>query len=166
MPHAKSKAGVVAKHEYKVPSYVTIYNFLKTLDLDDFARKLSEWMSAQEGTLPRQLAMDGKFVKEVMGVVSVVNVENGAPVAVAPVSRKEGETGKCEMPVGRRLLSEMDLTNALVCSDALHCQHETVRTVARSNGESLVQIKDNQKGLLKNAQAVIKARFPAASKKN
>ena len=166
MPHAKSKSGVVAKHEYKVPSYVTMYNFLKTLDLDDFARKLTEWMSAQEGTLPRQLALDGKFVKEVVGVVSVVNVENGAPVAVAPVSRKEGETGKCEMPVGRRLLSEMDLTNALVCSDALHCQHETVRTVARSNGESLVQIKDNQKGLLRNAQAVVKARAPAASKKS
>ena len=34
MPHAKSKSGVVAKHEYKVPSYVTIYNFLRTLDLD------------------------------------------------------------------------------------------------------------------------------------
>ena len=141
MPHAKSRAGVVAKREYKVPSYVTIYNFLKTLDLDDFARKLTEWMSAQEGTLPRQLALDGKFVKEVVvGVVSVVNVESGAPVAVAACSRKEGESGKCEMPVGRRLLSEMDLTNALVCSDALHCQHETVRAVARSNGESLVQI--------------------------
>jgi len=59
----------------------------------------------------------------------------------------------------------MDLTNALVCSDALHCQHDTVRTVASSNGESLVQIKDNQKGLLKNARAVIKARNPVASKK-
>lgn len=165
MPHAKNKAGVAAKHEYKVPSYVTIYNFLRTLDLDDFARKLTEWMSAQEGTLPRQLALDGKFVKDVMGIVSVVNVENGAPVAVAPVSNKEGETGKCEMPVGRRLLSEMDLTNALVSSDALHCQHETVRTVARSNGESLVQIKENQKGLLKNAKAVIKARSPVDSKK-
>ncbi len=44
-------------------------------------------MSAQEGTLPRQLALDGKFVKEVMGIVSVVNVENGAPVAVAVCSR-------------------------------------------------------------------------------
>lgn len=165
MPHAKSRAGVVARHEYRVPSYVTIYNFLRTLDLDDFARKLSGWMSAQEGTLPRQLAMDGKFVKEVVGVVSVVNVESGAPVAVAPVSRKEGETGRCEMPVGRRLLSETDLTNALVCADALHCQHDTVRAVARSNGESLVQIKDNQRGLLRNARAVAGARFPADSKK-
>ena len=69
------------------------------------------------------------------------------------------------MPVGRRLLSEMDLTNALVCSDALHCQHETVRTVARSNGESLVQIKDNQRGLLGNAKAVVKARHPVGFKK-
>ena len=41
MPHAKSAAGVVAKHEYKVPSYVTHYNFLRTLDLDDFGEKLS-----------------------------------------------------------------------------------------------------------------------------
>ena len=166
MPHAKSRTGVVAKHEYKVPSYVTIYNFLKTLDLDDFARRLTEWMSAQEGTLPRQLAFDGKFVKEVMGIVSVVNVENGVPVAVAVCSRKEGETGRCEIPVGRRLLSETDLTNALVCSDALHCQHDTVRTVAASNGESLVQIKGNQKGLLKNAKDVAKARHPVDSKKN
>ncbi len=42
-----------------------------------------------EGTHPRQLALDGKFVKEVMGIVSVVNVENGAPVAVAVCSRND-----------------------------------------------------------------------------
>src|SRR5574344_2424088 len=71
MPHAKSAAGVVAKHEYRVPGYVTLYDFLKELDLDDFGRKLSAWMAAEDGTLPRQLALDGKFVKDVMGVVSV-----------------------------------------------------------------------------------------------
>lgn len=49
--------------------------------------------------------------------------------------------------------------------DALHCQHDTVRAVARSNGESLVQTKGNQRGLLRNAKAVARARFPAASKK-
>lgn len=165
MPHDKNRAGVVAKHEYKVPSYVTLYNFLRTLDLDDFGRKLTEWMSAQDGTLPRQLALDGKFVKEVMGVVSIVNTENGAPVAVAACSRKEGETGRCEMPIGRRLIQEADLTNALVSSDALHCQHETVLDIARSNGESIVQIKKNQRGLLRNAEAVVKARNPCGSKK-
>lgn len=113
-------------------------------------------MSAQEGILPGQLAIDDRFVKEVMGIVAVVNVETGAPVAVAACSRREGESGRCEMPVGRRLLSETDLTNAL------RRQHETVRTVARSNGESLVQIKENQQGLPGNARAVVSVRLPAA----
>lgn len=166
MPHAKSAAGVVAKHEYRVPGYVTLYDFLKGLDLDDFGRKLSAWMAAEDGTLPRQLALDGKFVKDVMGVVSVVNAETGAPVAVAVASNKEGEGDKCELAVGRRLLRESDLTNALVSSDALHCQQETARAVACANGENLMQIKANQPGLLRNAKAVVSARHPVDSKKN
>jgi len=37
-----NRPATVAKHEYDVPSYVTIYNFLMTLDLEDFGKKLSE----------------------------------------------------------------------------------------------------------------------------
>ena len=58
-------------------------------------------------------------------MVSVVNAETGAPVAVAACSRKEGEKGRCETPVGRKLLGRMDLANALVSSDALHCRQDT-----------------------------------------
>jgi len=84
-------------------------------------------MRAQDGNLPRQLALDGKFVHDVMGAVSLVNVESGAPVAVAVATRKEGEVGECEMPVGRRLLGEHDLANAPVSTDALHCRQDTAR---------------------------------------
>ena len=168
MPHAKSKAGVVAKHEYKVPCYVTLYNFLRALDLDDFGEKLSGWMASQgDGTLPRQLALDGKFVKEVMGVVSVVNAETGAPVAVAACTRKEGEKGRCEMPVGRKLLGRMGLSNALVSSDALHCQQDTAREILCSGGEHLMQVKGNQSGVIRRANAVVRARKCAGdTKKN
>ena len=157
LPHAKSKAGAVARHEYKIPSYVTLFNFLQRLDLDDFGRRLSDWMWAQDGKLPRQLALDGKFVHDVMGVVSLVNVESGAPVAVAVATQKEGEAGKCEMPVGRRLLGERDLTNALVSSDALHCQQDTAREVLCAGGDHLMQIKGNQRKIVRNAKAVVKA---------
>lgn len=164
MPHAKSKAGVVAKHEYKVPCHVTLYNFLRALDLDDFGEKLSGWMASQgDGTLPRQLALDGKFVKEVMGVVSVVNAETGAPVAVAACTRKEGGKGRCEMPVGRKLLGRMDLSNALVSSDALHCQQDTAREILCSGGEHLMQVKGNQAGVIRRANAVVRARKCAGS---
>ena len=166
MPRAKSKAGVVAKHEHKVPCHVTLQNFLRALDLDDFGEKLSGWMASQgDGTLPRQFALDGKFVKEVMGVVSVVNAETGAPVAVAACTRKEGEKGRCEMPVGRKLLGRMDLSNALVSSDALHCQQDTAREILCSGGEHLMQVKGSQAGIVVKAGAIVKARHRVGPKK-
>lgn len=165
LPHAKNAAGVMARHEYKVPSYVTIYKFLRKLDLEDFARKLSAWMAAEDGHLPRQLALDGKYVKDVVGIVSVVNAETGAPVSVGLCSRKEGEGEKCEMRVGRSLLASMDLDNALVSSDALHCQQETAREIVCAGGEHLVQIKGNQAGIVRKAEDVVRARHPVGVKK-
>ena len=136
----------------KDPSYSAFYNLLRQLDVDAFARVMSEWLQAHEGTLPRQLALDGKFIGDVVGIVSLVNVETGVPVAVAPASQREGEGRRCEVRVGRRLLAESNLTQAIVSSDALHGQFETVRETAMSGGESLVQIKGNQKTVLASAK--------------
>ena len=47
----------------------------------DYAAHLSKWMTAQAGRLPRHLAADGKFVDEVVGLVSVVDAESGDVVA-------------------------------------------------------------------------------------
>ena len=50
------------------------------------------------------MAIDGKFVKEVCGVVSLVDVDTGRVVSVAPCSRKEGLTGECEYPVANAMM--------------------------------------------------------------
>lgn len=158
-PRMKGKKGEELASYYKIPRYETIYNFLRKLDVDDYARVLSEWLASQDGNLPRQLSIDGKFVKDVVGIVSLVNVETKAPVAVALASQKEGEGDKCEQVVVRKLLAENNLENALVGSDALNCQQSTCRSILDHEGEYLVQIKDNQKGLKKNAKNIIKAKF-------
>lgn len=163
--HDKDKFGNPLKAYFKVPSYVTFYKFLKKLDLVDFGEKLSAWLQSQEGTLPRRLALDGKFVKEVMGVVSMVDCETGAPVAVASSRRKEGTVGECELPKGQKLIRDQDLTNALVCADALHGQQETARAILDANGDYLLQIKENQATILRNAENVAKARNPNGIKK-
>lgn len=163
--HDKDKFGKPLKAYFKVPSYVTFYKFLKKLDLADFGEKLSAWLQSQEGTLPRRLALDGKFVKEVMGVVSMVDCETGAPVAVASSRRKEGTVGECELPKGQKLIRDQDLTNALVCADALHGQQDTARAILDANGDYLLQIKENQKTILRNAENVAKAREPNGVKK-
>ncbi|MCK5806757.1 MAG: DUF4338 domain-containing protein, partial [Lentisphaeria bacterium] len=100
----------------KEPSYSAFYNLLRQLDAKAFASVMSEWLQAHEGTLPRQLALDGKFIGDVVGIVSLVDVETGVPVAVAPASQKKGKGDRCEMNVGRSLLAETNLTHALVSS--------------------------------------------------
>lgn len=144
----------------KTPSYSAFYNLLHQLDSDALARVLSDWLRAQEGALPRQLALDGKYIGDVVGLVSLVNVETGVPVAMAPVSRKEGQGKRCELRVGRQMLAQTDLTRARVSMDALHAQHETLRTVALNGGEGLVQIKANQKTVLRTAQRLAAGHTP------
>jgi len=132
----------------KIPSYNAFYNLLKKLNPDRFAECLCGWIRAHDGLLPRQLALDGKFIRDVVGFVSLVDAQTGVPVAMARASQKEGEGERCEMRVARALVRETDLSNATVSMDPLHCQQETVREIQMSGGEVLVQVKGNQRHLL------------------
>ena len=66
---------------------------------------------------------------------------------------------------GQKLIRDQDLTNALVCADALHGQQDTARAILDANGNYLLQIKENQKTILRNAENVAKAREPNGVKK-
>ena len=53
----------------------------------------------------------------------------------------------------RKLIRDQDLTNALVCADALHGQQETARAILDANGDYLLQIKENQPNLAASPRA-------------
>ena len=136
----------------KVPGYTAFRNLLRQLDPDAFASVLGAWLAAHSGTLPKSLALDGKFIRDTVGVVCLADHATGVPVAMATVSQKEGEGARCELKVGRRLLREAGLTNAVITADAQHCQRETARTVVARGGDYLFQAKGNQKGVLARAE--------------
>ena len=157
-PRKKDPLGREVAGEYVRPSYNAFYTLLRhknhktgryDFDVADYAARLSAWTTAQAGKLPRHLAADGKFVSEVVGLVSVVDAESGEVVAVAPASVKEGLKGRCEYPVVRRTLAGMDLSGAVVSTDALSCQDDTAHTVLANGGDYVLQVKSNQKGLLR-----------------
>jgi len=150
----------------KTPSYSAFRNLLTKLNPDAFAEVLSRWLRANEGTLPRQLALDGKFVGKTVGLVSLSDAATGVPMAMGAASEKEGEGSKCELRVGRKLIQSMDLSGALVSSDALHCQQETVREIVQRGGEALVQVKKNQKKVLASSKTIAGARPPFLSPQN
>jgi hypothetical protein len=129
------------------------YEVLTRLDPVAFAVVLSEWLSSQQGTLPGALALDGKMIRDIVGTVSLVDVEDGAPVAVSVMEQKEN-TSRCELKAARELLAAVpSLEGKTVTADAWHCQKTTARMILEKGGEHFLQIKANQKHLNQIAQA-------------
>ena len=145
----------------KAPSYKVYYNLLRKLDIDRFAQCLSQWLAKHSGTLPAALAFDGKFIRDTVGLVCLVDHETGVPRAMAMASKKEGEGEHCELKVAQRLLeSQTDLTHTLVTADPLHCQTRTVQSIVERGGDFLIQVKDNQKTVHGRAAALTKDLSP------
>ena len=91
---------------YQVPSYSVFYEVLTRLDPVGFATLLSGWLSQQAGALPGVLALDGKMIRDVIGTVSLVEVEDGSPVAVAVMDQKE-QTECGDLKVAQQLLADV-----------------------------------------------------------
>ena len=137
----------------EVPSYSVFYEVLTRMDSESFARLLSDWLAQQAGSLPGALALEGKMIRDIVGTVSLVDVEDGSPVAVGVMDQKE-DTPRCELKVAQALLKAAPtLEGKTVTADALHCQKESARAIIDNDGDYLLQIKGNQPNLLKAAHA-------------
>lgn len=137
---------------YKVPGYDVFYQVLTRMDPEAFAGLLTDWLRSRAGTLPAALALDGKMIRDHIGLLSLVQHEDGAPQAVAVYDQKEG-TERCEQTAALAVLESLQaLDGHLVTADPLHCQRKVARTIVEKGGDYLLQIKGNQKHLLKKAQ--------------
>jgi hypothetical protein len=138
---------------YKVPGYGVFYQVLTRMDPEPFAQLLSDWLGRQAGSLPQALALDGKMIRNHIGLLSLAQHEDGAPQAVAVYDQKEG-TERCELSAATGLIKRLpQLDDKIVTADPLHCQRHTARLIVEKGGEYLLQIKGNQPKLYKQAQA-------------
>ena len=139
---------------WQVPSYSVFYDVLTHLDADAFASRLEGWLQAHAGQLPAALALDGKMIRDHLGVLSLVDHDDGAPQTLALYDQKEG-TARCEQTAATALLSSLPaLDGKTVTADALHCQRATAHAVVGLGGEYCLQIKGNQPKLLAHARAL------------
>jgi hypothetical protein len=138
----------------KVPKYKVYYNLLAKLDVHAFAKLLSTWLAQHRGTLPVALALDGKFIADIVGLVCLAEHDTGVPHAMRKASQKEGEGEDCELKAAQALIEQQpDLSHAMVTADALHCQAQTARQIVERGGEFLIQAKGNQKAIHQKAIA-------------
>jgi hypothetical protein len=138
---------------YKVPGYGVFYAVLTRLDAEAFAALLNQWLLARAGTLPQALAMDGKMIRDHIGLLTLAQHEDGAPQSVAVYDQKE-DTERCEQTAALALIESLPaLDGKLITADPLHCQRKTARVIVEKGGDYLLQIKGNQPKLLQQAQA-------------
>jgi hypothetical protein len=124
------------------------------MDPEAFAKLLSSWLAQRAGTLPQALALDGKMIRDHIGLLTLAQHEDGAPQALAVYDQKEG-TERCEQSAAAALLeSQPALDGKLITADPLHCQRKLARTIVEKGGDYLLQIKGNQPHLLQKAQGL------------
>ena len=98
--------------------------------------------------------MDGKMIRDHIGLLTLAQHEDGAPQAMAVYDQKEN-TPRCEPTAAQGLLDSLPaLDGKLITADALHCQRPTARLLVEKGGDYLLQIKGNQPRLLQQAQAL------------
>jgi hypothetical protein len=139
---------------YQVPGYGVFYQVLTRLDPEAFAARLTGWLQARAGTRPAALALDGKMIRDHIGLLTLAPHEDGAPQAVAVYHQKEN-TPRCEQTAAAALLAALPaLDGKIITGDPLHCQRAHARTIVEKGGDSLFQIKGNQPKLHQQAQAL------------
>ena len=138
----------------KTPKYKVFYNLLAKLDVNRFAEHLSAWLTQHRGTLPVALALDGKFIRDTVGLVCMSEHDTGVPHAMRKASQKEGEGADCELKAAQAMIEQQpDLSHALITADALNCQARTAQAIVARGGNYIIQAKGNQKSIHQNAIA-------------
>jgi uncharacterized protein DUF4338/DDE family transposase len=139
---------------YKVPGYSVFYQMLTRMDPEAFATLLSGWLTHRAGTLPQALAMDGKMIRDHIGLLTLAQHEDGAPHSIGVYDQKEG-TERCEQTAAAALLESLPaLDGKMITADPLHCQRKLGRAMVEKGGDYLLQIKGNQPHLLQKAQSL------------
>jgi len=129
-------------------------NLLIQVDPQAFASCLSGWLQANLGTLPRALAIDGKWIRDRALSLCLSDHQTGAPVAVdfaANKSKSEAHKREGEQTVALRLYENCELKNATITGDALNNNQAQAAAILKAGGDYFLQLKNENRHAYKVA---------------
>ena len=149
-----------------LPSESTMRRTLALLDANDLDARLAEWMATRVGHVAgrRVIAVDGKTMRG-------ARTTAGAPHLVAAFDQTAGAilgqlavpSKSNEIPALRDLLNSMDITDAVVSADAMHCQRETASHITSRGAHYVLTVKANQPTLRAACKALPWHEVPAVT---
>jgi hypothetical protein len=150
---------------YRAPCDTTFFRVIHGLDAAEFDLRIGQWMMAQEISILRGLAVDGKCLRgsgrtdgKPLQLLSAVSHQLRLTVAQEPIEEKSNEIPALQ-PLLRKL-PKGALEGSMITADALHCQQESSKFVTQELGaDYLWGLKGNQSGILERAQLKLPQRF-------
>jgi len=139
----------------KVPSWNALYNFLTQIEPKAFSECLNLWLEGNLGTLPRALAIDGKWIRDRALSLCLSEHDTGAPVAVsfaAEVSKTDENKREGEQTVALELYAKTNLQGAIVTGDALNNNKAQAQAILNSGGDYFLQLKNENRHAYQAAQ--------------
>lgn len=137
-----------------IPTRHSIARIIKTIDAEMMILALFSWVNTLRASAGRPLiAIDGKTLRGAVNqqgsehavhLVSAFDVEHGLVLY-----QQDTQTKGSELATVRELLHMLDIRDAILTFDALHCNADTLKQITKRKGDYVVQVKSNQPNLLK-----------------
>lgn len=147
----------------KVPSWSALYNFLTQIDPKAFSQCLNTWLQSNLGTLPRALAIDGKWIRDRALSLCLSEHATGAPVAVgfaAQVCKTDENKREGEQTVALELYQKTNLEGAIITGDALNNNKAQARAILNSGGDYFLQLKNENRHAFQTAERTAEKGIP------
>lgn len=135
-----------------IPSHDTINRVFRLLDKESFEKCLRKYSEEiLEGIVERQINIDGKVLRATgkrgkkTAALCLVNAwvaEHCLSLGQVKVDKKSNE--KTAIP---EIIETIDIKNALVSIDAMGCDKKLANLIRENEGDYLLALKNNQKGL-------------------
>jgi len=149
-----------------IPTRQSIGRIIRGLKADSIVSCFIHFSNAiRESDGKEHISFDGKVVCgskhgeiDALQLMTAMVVENGLIIY-----QKETATKNNEIPVMQSILASMNIENAIITADAMHCQTETTQLVREGKGDYVLQVKKNQGKLLKEIEAyshIVERDFP------
>lgn len=147
----------------KVPSECALRNFLEQIDPKEFAKCLNGWLGSHLGTLPRALAVDGKWIRDKALSLCLSEHETGAPVAIGfaeQTSKTDENKREGEQTVALDLYEQTELEGATITGDALNNNKPQAHAITKAGGNYFLQLKNENRHAFKAAKRTAEQATP------
>ena len=150
-----------------IPCLSTLSNIMNIIDQNYLELCLygifNNLLKIEVKSTEKEISIDGKTIcstasmKEYdkpMHIVTALLVDNHVSIGQKIIESKSNE-----IPAVRELLDELNIKDAVITMDALHCQKETAEKITDNGGYYVLQIKANQGNFYQDIVAMFEEKF-------